>query len=254
MERDGASKNDYVHARFQSSELGRFLSPDVLGGKPEDPQTWNRYAYARNNPLGLIDPDGLAPAPAWAFGLAFQDPRVAQGAQYISSAAAIASTEAQRVFGATAAVAGVGAAAVLGGPAGLRIAGEFLMRHPSLTLGGLSVGNALVDGPVPTLRGGTVRELFGEALGHVGSLRGTGAQKADLFQALATQIAERTGGAFQAARLAGPQGASVFVGRLGEVLVITSEGQLFRGKLGEGVQVLKKLVKIDYEQLRAIQR
>jgi RHS repeat-associated protein len=60
MERDGASKNDYVHARFQSSELGRFLSPDVLGGKPEDPQTWNRYTYARNNPLKYVDPDGKA--------------------------------------------------------------------------------------------------------------------------------------------------------------------------------------------------
>jgi RHS repeat-associated protein len=60
MERDGASKNDYVHARFQSSELGRFLSPDLLGGRPDDPQTWNRYAYALNNPLRFIDPDGRA--------------------------------------------------------------------------------------------------------------------------------------------------------------------------------------------------
>jgi RHS repeat-associated protein len=59
MERDGTSKNDYVHARFQSSELGRFLSPDVLGGKPEDPQTWNRYAYARNNPIKFVDPNGM---------------------------------------------------------------------------------------------------------------------------------------------------------------------------------------------------
>lgn len=58
MERDSASGNDYVHARYQSSSLGRFLSPDVLGGRPEDPQTWNRYAYARNNPLKYVDPDG----------------------------------------------------------------------------------------------------------------------------------------------------------------------------------------------------
>lgn len=39
---------------------GRFLSPDVLQGKLEDPQTWNRYAYARNNPLKYVDPDGKA--------------------------------------------------------------------------------------------------------------------------------------------------------------------------------------------------
>src|SRR5687767_5165877 len=60
MERDVSSGNDYNHARFQSPSLGRFLSPDVLGGKPEDPQSWNRYAYALNNPLTLVDPDGKA--------------------------------------------------------------------------------------------------------------------------------------------------------------------------------------------------
>lgn len=60
MERDSTSGNDYVHARYQSSSLGRFLSPDVLSGKPEDPQSWNRYAYARNNPQKYIDPDGKA--------------------------------------------------------------------------------------------------------------------------------------------------------------------------------------------------
>lgn len=38
---------------------GRFLSPDVLGGKPEDQQTWNRYAYARNNPIKFVDPNGM---------------------------------------------------------------------------------------------------------------------------------------------------------------------------------------------------
>ena len=58
MERDSLSKNDYDHARYQSSDLGRFLNLDVLGGKPEDPQTWNRYAYARNNPIKYVDPDG----------------------------------------------------------------------------------------------------------------------------------------------------------------------------------------------------
>jgi len=29
-----------------------------VGGRPEDSQSWNRYTYAKNNPISLIDPDG----------------------------------------------------------------------------------------------------------------------------------------------------------------------------------------------------
>jgi hypothetical protein len=37
------------------------MSPDPLlnSGRPWNPQTWNRYAYARNNPLNIVDPTGL---------------------------------------------------------------------------------------------------------------------------------------------------------------------------------------------------
>jgi RHS repeat-associated protein len=41
---------------------GRWLSPDPGGLKAvrlDDPQTWNMYAYARNNPTTLTDPTGL---------------------------------------------------------------------------------------------------------------------------------------------------------------------------------------------------
>jgi RHS repeat-associated protein len=40
---------------------GRWPSPDPVGissAHSKDPQTWNRYAYVRNNPLKLIDPAG----------------------------------------------------------------------------------------------------------------------------------------------------------------------------------------------------
>jgi RHS repeat-associated protein len=46
-------------ARYYGSALGRFTSPDPLGGHYEDPQTLNKYAYVRNNPLTLTDPTGL---------------------------------------------------------------------------------------------------------------------------------------------------------------------------------------------------
>jgi RHS repeat-associated protein len=39
---------------------GRWMSPDPgnAGGEPTDPQTWNMYAYARNNPTTFTDPTG----------------------------------------------------------------------------------------------------------------------------------------------------------------------------------------------------
>jgi RHS repeat-associated protein len=60
-ERDTESGNDYFGARYYASTMGRFLSPDPLlsSAHPGNPQTWNRYAYVRNNPLGRIDPTGL---------------------------------------------------------------------------------------------------------------------------------------------------------------------------------------------------
>jgi RHS repeat-associated protein len=49
---------DYMHARYYSPWMGRFLSVDSHDGTPTLPQTWNRYQYTRNNPVRLFDPDG----------------------------------------------------------------------------------------------------------------------------------------------------------------------------------------------------
>jgi RHS repeat-associated protein len=55
-ERDSESGLDYFGARYYGSSMGRFMSPDPLGGHLEDPQTLNRYQYVQNNPLTLTDP------------------------------------------------------------------------------------------------------------------------------------------------------------------------------------------------------
>ena len=39
--------------------LGQFLSPDPLAGTPDDPASYNRYAYAANAPTRYTDPLGL---------------------------------------------------------------------------------------------------------------------------------------------------------------------------------------------------
>lgn len=65
-ERDQESGNDYFEARYYASTMGRFLSPDPMmnSGRPDDPQTWNRYSYAFDNPLRIADPSGLYNLPA----------------------------------------------------------------------------------------------------------------------------------------------------------------------------------------------
>jgi RHS repeat-associated protein len=52
---------DYFGARYYSAAQGRFTTPDptfVTKARVSDPQQWNLYSYARNNPLKYIDPDG----------------------------------------------------------------------------------------------------------------------------------------------------------------------------------------------------
>jgi RHS repeat-associated protein len=47
-----------LRARYYDPVVGRLISRDVLSGVAGFPQTFNRYAYASNNPLRFIDPSG----------------------------------------------------------------------------------------------------------------------------------------------------------------------------------------------------
>jgi RHS repeat-associated protein len=63
-EHDAESGLDNFGARHHSSNLGRFMSPDptpIMAQKLLDPQQWNMYSYARNNPLRLVDTNGKWP-------------------------------------------------------------------------------------------------------------------------------------------------------------------------------------------------
>ena len=59
-ERDNESQLDYFGARYFRGAAGRFgsVDPENASADPGDPQSWNGYAYARNNPLLYVDPDG----------------------------------------------------------------------------------------------------------------------------------------------------------------------------------------------------
>lgn len=90
-ERDAETGLDYFGARYHSGPQGRFTSPDpfnpILEFQPKsddpddveearqafdnylaNPQHWNRYTYALNNPNAFVDKDGRVPVlvAAWA--------------------------------------------------------------------------------------------------------------------------------------------------------------------------------------------
>ena len=72
-ERDGETGNDFFEARYYSPIQGRFTTVDPYDplNSGEDnasrdyyilqPQNWNRYVYALNNPNKYVDPDGKSP-------------------------------------------------------------------------------------------------------------------------------------------------------------------------------------------------
>jgi len=49
----------YIRARYYSPELGRFITKDPLTGTDGDSQSLNRYIYAINNPVKVIDVSGF---------------------------------------------------------------------------------------------------------------------------------------------------------------------------------------------------
>jgi RHS repeat-associated protein len=56
-----AETDQYNTLNRHYTPMGRWMSPDPggAGANPSDPQTWNMYAYVRNNPTTLTDPTGL---------------------------------------------------------------------------------------------------------------------------------------------------------------------------------------------------
>src|SRR5579884_1941837 len=52
---------DYALNRYYSAPMGRFLSAVPYGGSmdPENPQSFNRYAYVMGDPVNGNDPTGL---------------------------------------------------------------------------------------------------------------------------------------------------------------------------------------------------
>ena len=62
-------------ARYYDPVLGRFIQPDTMIANAFNPQAYDRYGYALDNPLLYVDPTGHAP---WYFYIPGIGPGVAQ--------------------------------------------------------------------------------------------------------------------------------------------------------------------------------
>jgi RHS repeat-associated protein len=85
-------------SRHYDPSLGRFLQPDALVADRFDPLALNRYAYARCNPVNLVDPDGRSPLGllllAGAFALLDRETRAEVAGSVAITAASIVLTAA----------------------------------------------------------------------------------------------------------------------------------------------------------------
>jgi RHS repeat-associated protein len=48
----------FYNARWYDPAVGRFIQADSIIPDPGNSQAWDRYAYANNNPLNMVDPTG----------------------------------------------------------------------------------------------------------------------------------------------------------------------------------------------------
>src|SRR5208283_5763009 len=69
LDYDSETNTDHAEFRQYSPTQGRWLSPDPYGGSYDmsNPQSFNRYEYAMNNPLSNIDPSGLCEFDNWMY-------------------------------------------------------------------------------------------------------------------------------------------------------------------------------------------
>ncbi|HPL18763.1 MAG TPA: peptidoglycan DD-metalloendopeptidase family protein [Spirochaetota bacterium] len=60
QELDKESGYYFYNARHYDPEIARFVTPDTVVPRENDTQSWNRFAYCRNNPIIYRDPTGHA--------------------------------------------------------------------------------------------------------------------------------------------------------------------------------------------------
>jgi RHS repeat-associated protein len=176
----------HMNGRVYDPGIGRFLSPDTIVQAPKDTQSYNRYAYVKNNPLKYTDPTGHS----WLSSALKSVGRFIKtyGAQIVVVALSIvtAGAAAMTYTGAAtmSAALGTAAGAIVGGAVG-GFVGGFLGSGGDLRAGitgavfgaitagaarwvkglnygtwGTSAAHGLTQGVISEMRGGTFKEGF----------------------------------------------------------------------------------------------
>ncbi len=152
QEEDAESNLYFYNARYYDPLLGRFASPDSFVQSSMDPQSFNRYAYARNQPTNLVDPSGH-----FAVFAAFVIKAIIIAAATSASVAAVNGANSSQVW--QSAIQGATAGAVTGG------FGYFGFGYAVL-------GSALYGGANAEIQGGDVS--LGFAVGGMSAAIGGG--------------------------------------------------------------------------------
>lgn len=108
----------YMQARFYDPTVGRFLSVDPARGDPGNTEALNRFAYANNNPVKNVDPDGRQSVPLEAYTRYWPGTEAEKQQNYINGMAgtAVSIATMSNVFDVAPAGSGSGAVASAGLP------------------------------------------------------------------------------------------------------------------------------------------
>jgi len=233
----------YMQQRYYEPIAGRFLSVDPVVTDAQTGSSFNRYAYAANNPYKFKDPDGNSPAHAAAFVLGFA---IDVGAQMLVEGKSFGDVS----FG-DAALSGLGAA-ITGGIGGrlATSAMQGVIKTRQAVAGTAAAGAAAGAGvsAASDLSRGQAPSVAKMAIGAAGGAAGaaTGAKIANSSAARLASDAARPGVAGhigQTTQAAAQQG--------GRVVVPTSVGQEV-GKAGADAAAAgaSKLAEKELDKLR----
>ena len=157
------------NARLYDPIIGRFISADVIVQNFSDPQTLNRYSYARNNPLMYVDPSGhcfsiIAAIVGAVFGAVISGVQSDWDANAMLTGAAIGFVSGGLGGGVGSLVSGLTDSPIVGGLAGGAVAGA-TARGMSASIYGGDIGEGILKG---ALYGGIGGSAFGAIGGHFG--------------------------------------------------------------------------------------